>query len=172
LQRNSEINVAVDTTVTIVGVKETLRELQKMEPDLAKEIKRDFKEIVDPIVKDARAQVVELPLSGFARNWKAGVLLPWNKSAVSKSIIARFSNRRRGNSLAVFSVTMKSPAGTVFDMAGRGSRNRLAAALSTLYGSPSRLMWPSYERNADQVNQNLERVTEKISDATNRRLVR
>jgi hypothetical protein len=33
-------------------------------------------------------------------------------------------------------------------------------------------MWPSYERNADQVNQNLERVTEKISDATNRRLVR
>ena len=164
--------MAVDTTVTVAGVKETLRELQKMEPDLAKEIKKDFKQIVDPIVKDARAQVRELPLSGFARNWKAGVLLPWNKNAVSKSIIARFSNRRKGNSLAVFSVTMKSPAGTVFDMSGRGNANRLGRTLSALYGSPSRLMWPAYDRNAEQVNQNLERVTEKIQDATNRRLTR
>lgn len=161
-----------NTTVTVVGVKETLRELQRMEPDLAKEIKRDFKQIVDPIVQDARAQVSELPLSGFARSWKAGALLPWNRSAVSKSIIARFSNRRRGNSLAVFSVTMKSPAGTIFDMAGRGSANRLASALSSLYGAPSRLMWPTYERHAEQVNQNLQTVTDKITDATNRRLVR
>jgi len=164
--------VAANTTVTVVGVKETLRELQRMEPDLAKEIKRDFKQIVDPIVQDARAQVSELPLSGFARNWKAGALLPWNRSAVSKSIIARFSNRRRGNSLAVFSVTMKSPAGTIFDMAGRASVNRLASALSSLYGAPSRLMWPTYERHAEQVNQNLQTVTDRITDATNRRLVR
>jgi hypothetical protein len=41
-----------------------------------------------------------------------------------------------------------------------------------LYGRASRLMWPTYERHADAVNQNLERVTEKITDATNRRLTR
>ena len=164
--------MAVDTTVTIVGVKETLRDLQRMEPDLAKEIKRDFKQIVDPIVREAKAQVVELPLSGFGRNWKKGALLPWNRNSVAKSIIARFSNRRRGNSLAVFSVTMKSPAGTIFDMAGRSNANRLGAALSALYGSPSRLMWPTYERNAEAVNQNLQIVTDKITDATNRRLTR
>ena len=163
--------MAVDTTVTIAGVKETLRELQKMEPELAKEIKRDFKQIVDPIVKDARAGVVELPLSGFARNWKAGVLMPWSKNAVSKSIIARFSNRRKGNSLAVFSVTMKSPAGTIFDMAGKASSNRLAVALDQIAGRPSRLMWPTYERHADQVNENLARLVEKITDEANRRLV-
>ena len=164
--------MAVDTSVTIVGVKETLRDLQRMEPDLAKEIKRDFKQIVDPIVREAKAQVVDMPLSGFARNWKAGALLPWNRSSVAKSIIARFSNRRRGNSLAVFSVTMKSPAGTIFDMAGRANANRLGAVLSTLYGSPSRLMWPTYERNAEAVNQNLQTLTDKITDATNRRLTR
>jgi len=163
--------MAVDTAVTIAGVKETLRELQKMEPDLAKEIKKDFKQIVDPIVKDARTQVVALPLSGFARNWKAGKIFPWSQPAVSKSIIARFSNRKRGNSLAVFSVTMKSPAGTIFDMAGRGGANRLATALDTLYGRPSRLMWPTYERHAAEVNENLQRLTERIVDETNRRLV-
>jgi hypothetical protein len=172
LWRESQKTVAVDTSVTIAGVKETLRELQKLEPELAKDIKRDFKQIVDPIVKDARSKVLAQPLSGFARNWKAGALMPWNQSSVSKSIIARFSNRKRGNALAVFSVTMKSPAGTIFDMAGRKSANRLAQTLSALYGAPSRLMWPAYDRNANEVNQNLERVVEKITDATTRRLTR
>ena len=147
--------MAANTSVTVVGVKEAMRDLQKLEPELAKEIKRDFKQIVDPIVKDARTQVHALPLSGFARPWKNGRIFPWDQQAVRKSIIARFSNRRRGNSLAVFSVTMKSPAGTIFDMAGRNSASRLASALDQLYGRASRLMWPTYERGANQVNDNL-----------------
>ena len=161
----------VDSTVTIAGVKEAMRDLQKMEPELAKQIKKDFKDVVKPIVDDARSKIVQLPLSGFARKWKDGKIFPWSQPAVSKSIIARLSNRKRGNGLAVFSVTMKSPAGTIFDMAGRGGANRLAAALDTLYGRPSRLMWPTYERHAAQVNENLQRLTERIVDETNRMLV-
>jgi hypothetical protein len=163
--------MVASSTVTVVGVKDAMRQLQKIEPDLAKQIKKDFKEIVKPVVGDARSQVVNLPLSGFRRNWKAGKLLPWSQSAVSRSIIARYSNRRRGNSLAVFSVTMKSPAGTIFDIAGRKSANRLGAALDSLYGRASRLMWPTYERHANQVNKNMADLVEKITDAANRRLL-
>jgi hypothetical protein len=163
--------MVASSTVTVVGVKDAMRQLQKIEPDLAKQIKKDFKEIVKPVVGDARSQVLNLPLSGFRRNWKAGKLLPWSQSAVSRSIIARYSNRRRGNSLAVFSVTMKSPAGTIFDIAGRKSANRLGAALDSLYGRASRLMWPTYERHANQVNKNMADLVEKITDAANRRLL-
>ena len=163
--------MVASSTVTVVGVKDAMRQLQKIEPDLAKQIKKDFKDIVKPVVGDARSQVINLPLSGFRRNWKAGKLLPWSQSAVSKSIIARYSNRRRGNSLAVFSVTMKSPAGTIFDIAGRKSANRLGAALDSLYGRASRLMWPTYERHANQVNKNMADLVEKITDAANRRLL-
>ena len=163
--------MVASSTVTVVGVKDAMRELQKIKPDLATRIKKDFKDIVKPVVGDARSQVVNLPLSGFRRNWKAGKLLPWSQSAVSRSIIARYSNRRRGNSLAVFSVTMKSPAGTIFDIAGRKSANRLGAALDSLYGRASRLMWPTYERHANQVNENMADLVEKITDAANRRLL-
>ena len=164
--------MAANASITVVGVKEAMRDLQKMEPDLAKEIKRDFKDIVDPIVKDARSQVVARPLSGFERSWKDGRIFPWSQNAVSKSIIARFSNRRRGNSLAVFSVTMKSPAGTIFDIAGRSNNNQLARALDQLYGRASRLMWPTYEKHADAVNENMKRLVDRITDEANRRLVR
>lgn len=163
--------MTAESSITIVGLKETLRELQKLEPDTAKEIKKDFKSIVQPVVKEARVKVLAMPLSGFRYNWKAGRIFPWSQQAVSKSIIARFSNRKRGNSLAVFSITMKSPAGTVFDMAGRKSANRLAAALDVLYGRGSRLMWPTYERNAAAVNANLAALIEKLTDAANRRLL-
>jgi len=163
--------MVASSTVTVVGVKDAMRELQKIQPDLATRIKKDFKDIVKPVVGDARSQVVNMPLSGFRRNWKAGKLLPWSQSAVSRSIIARYSNRRRGNSLAVFSVTMKSPAGTIFDIAGRKSANRLGAALDSLYGRASRLMWPTYERHANQVNKNMADLVERITDAANRRLL-
>lgn len=162
--------MAVESSVTVVGIKEALRELQKVEPDLAKEIKKDFKQIVAPVVGDAKSQVVPLPLSGMSRNWKSGKIFPWSQSAVAKSIIARYSNRRKGNSLAVFSVTMKSPAGTIFDIAGRSSSNRLGAALDSLYGKASRLMWPTYERHADEVNKNMGDLVDKITDAANRRI--
>ena len=163
--------MVASSTITVVGIKDAMRELQKIEHDLAKQIKKDFKDVVKPVVNDAKLQVVNLPLSGFKRNWKAGKLLPWSQTAVSRSIIARYSNRRRGNSLAVFSVTMKSPAGTIFDIAGRISANRLGSALDLLYGRASRLMWPTYERHANQVNKNMADLVEKITDATNRRLL-
>ena len=170
----------VDTSVTLVGIKETLRDLQKVEPDLAKEIKREYKNVVEVLVDDIKRTIQDRPLSGFARKWnyKGRDIGPWNQSAVIKSVIPRFSNRKKGNSLAVFSVVMKSPFNAVADMAGRKNSPETACgavmirALSQKYGKPSRGMWPAYERNANEVNDNLQRVVEKITDATNRRLTR
>ena len=36
----------------------------------------------------------------------------------------------------------------------------------------SRLMWPTYEKHAEQVNDNLRKLTDKLTDAANRRLAR
>jgi hypothetical protein len=168
-----------DTSITIVGIKEALRELQKMKPELAKEIKKEYKSIVKVLVDDIKSTIQERPLSGFARAWeyKGRQIGPWDQSAVIKSIVPRFSNRKKGNSLAVFSVTMKSPFGAVADMAGRKNAPETAwgafmiRALSSKFGKPSRGMWPAYERNSAEINNNLEKVVDKIIDATNRRLV-
>ena len=42
--------MVASSTVTVVGVKDEMRQLQKIEPNLAKQIKKDFKEIVKPVV--------------------------------------------------------------------------------------------------------------------------
>jgi hypothetical protein len=178
--RESNKTVTVESSITIVGIKEALRELQKVEPDLAKEIKKEYKTIVKVLVDDIKSTIQDRPLSGFARAWeyKGRKIGPWDQSAVIKSIIPRFSNRKRGNSLAVFSVTMKSPFGAVADMAGRKNDPETAwgavmiRALSSKFGKPSRGMWPAYERNASEINKNLEVVVDKLTDAANRRLLK
>jgi len=163
--------VAANATVTVTGVKETLRELGKIEPDLAKQIKADVKQITASVVADAKSAVPNDVLSGFARQWQGGRLTPFSSEQVRKSITTRFSNRKRG-AVAVFAVVMKSAIGTVIDMAGRSSTGNLANALEARLGRASRIMWPAYERNATQVEQDLQRVVDVIQRETNARLVR
>lgn len=163
--------MAANATVTIVGVKETLRELNKMEPELAKQIKKDVKQITASVVADAKSAVPGTVISGFSRNWQGGRLTPFSSENVRKSIGTRFSNRKRG-AVAVFAVVMKSPIGEVFDMAGRSSANNLASQLENRFGRASRIMWPAYERNQGQVEQDLQTVVDVIQRETNSRLVR
>ena len=42
--------------------------------------------------------------------------------------------------------------------------------LEARFGEASRGMWPAYERNADAVNEAMERVVDVVTDAANRRI--
>ncbi len=167
--------MTASTSVTVVGVKDALRELGKIEPDLKKQIQKDVKTILRPVVDEAKRAVPAMPLSGMARSWKRGVLFPYDQAQVQRSIGARFNTRKRGNSLAVIAVVMKSAAGTIYDMAGkRGGKTpqgrAMIANLEARFGKASRGMWPAYERNADAVNEAMERVVDVVTDAANRRI--
>lgn len=163
--------MAANATVTVTGVKETLRELGKIEPELAKQIKKDVKQITASVVADAKSAVPNQVLSGFARQWQGGRLTPFSSETVRKSITTRFSNRRKG-AVAVFAVVMKSAIGTVIDITGRSSSGNLATQLEARFGRASRFMWPAYERNKGQVEQDLQAVVAVIQRETNSRLVK
>lgn len=167
--------MTASTSVTVVGVKDALRELGKIEPELKKQIQKDVKTILRPVVDEAKRAMPATPLSGMARSWKRGVLFPYDQAQVQRSIGARFNTRKRGNSLAVIAVVMKSAAGTIYDMAGkRGGKTpqgrAMIANLEARFGKASRGMWPAYERNADAVNEAMERVVDVVTDAANRRI--
>ena len=158
--------MAAKSTVTVVGVKETLRELNKMEPELAKQIKKDVKQITASVVADAKNAVPNTVISGFSRNWQGGRLTPFSSEQVRKTITTRFSNRKRG-AMAVFAVVMKSPIGEVFDMAGRSSANNLATRLETRFGRASRIVWPSYERNKTELDTEMQKLVDEVMRLAN-----
>jgi len=62
----------VYASVEVVGLKEAIKELNRMDKTLRRQITRDYKAIVGPIAQDAKAaidQIPDQPMSGWARNW-------------------------------------------------------------------------------------------------------
>jgi hypothetical protein len=46
----------------------------------------------------------------------------------------------------------------------------LGAALSSKYGSPSRVMWPAYEKNKTEIDKEMEIIVKKVSDKLSQNL--
>jgi hypothetical protein len=128
--------VAVDIDVGVIGLKDSLKKLNKIAPTLRRQITKDYKLLLQPMLKDAQAKVPIIgPVSGMDRSgWKTksgyDVLPPsgWNGIAAQKLLQPKINTRRikefRGDkeNVGTFSLVWKGLANTVFDMAGRKSQ--------------------------------------------------
>jgi hypothetical protein len=59
----------VSTTITVVGLKETINALNKVEPQLVKDFKASANKIAQPAISAAQNAYTQVPLSGMARAW-------------------------------------------------------------------------------------------------------
>jgi len=141
----------------VVGLKDALKTLNKLNPTLRRTITKDFKKITQPVVVDAQSKIPQMPLSGFKYNWttKSGAqLLPWDSSASSKQIKSGVSAKKprefRGNmsNASVFFIRWNGAMNTIYDMARKGN---LGQSLRIKHGNASRVLWPAYERNKAEV---------------------
>lgn len=76
-------------SVDMVGLKDALRTLNETDKKLRREITGNFREIVDPLVRDAKELVPKkAPLSGFDRSWTPKgseyQVLPFSSSKVQR----------------------------------------------------------------------------------------
>jgi hypothetical protein len=214
--------MTVYTELKVVGLKDALKEVQKIDKKLRRQFTRDYKQIVKPVVDDAERAVKSIPdepMSGWGRSWdplnrpstnnryaqdrrdfKIGRLtksvkrrlaggetfqgvLPWDTVAASKMVKAAINTRAvkqyagRDVNLSVFTIKFLGVANTIFATAGRSSTGstesgrQMIKVLRERYGPPVRVLWPAYEKHAEQVNKNIEVLVERIMKAANRRLV-
>jgi hypothetical protein len=85
-------------SVQIVGLKEALKELNEIDPKLRREVTKDFRKVVDPVIKTAKAKVPQAPpISGWGRNWKTKSghqMTPWIGSRGDDFIKAKVSGKK------------------------------------------------------------------------------
>lgn len=154
----------VDATIEVAGVKEALAALNRIDKSARRELTRNYKKIVQSVVDDAQQAVpLGAPISGFNRNWttKSGFqMLPWG--LVQDTVIAGVSGKKAREfsgfltNLATFYVRFQGPTATLFDMGGKGKvptpqGKQMVSALSSKFRPPSRVLWPAYERNSENV---------------------
>lgn len=158
----------------IVGAKEALRELNKIDKKARRQVTKDYAQIVSVVIQEARNMTPqEPPLRGMKYTWKTRSkkvsIFPWNGSTsdrAMKPFVSGKKPRQYGafvSDLAVFGIRWKGADAVAVEMAGRGSvpteRGRqMVRSLNQKYGTPGRFLWRAYERHAERVTDEVRRL--------------
>ena len=173
----------------IVGLKEALRELNQLNPQFRRQVTKDFQKICKPVIEAAKQNLpTRPPMSGWARGWKTPSgyeMLPatgWSGAAANKFIKAKVSGKRprayagRMQDATVFMIRFAGMVNTVFSVAGRDNPSgnsdagaQMIRVLEHRYGKPSRVLWPAYEANKDEVERQVIELTENVMAEANKR---
>lgn len=180
--------MTIKNEIEVVGIKEALAELNTFDKKFRRGVTVRYKEIVAPMVNDAKALVPKrAPMSGFNRQWKpAGGsggrtninVLPWTgrESTSIKPFVSGKRPKTFGGitrNLAAFGIRWTDKTAVLFDAAGQASTESGEQMIQTLgqrYGSPSRAMWRAYTQAGPDVQNEIIELVEDIMKQVGRNI--
>ena len=119
------------TTVEVVGLKQTINSLRKIDPQLQKDFKADATAIAQPAINAGKAIYTRVPISNFANDWtqkKDGRRIKgFSIDKARNGVKMRFDTRR--NAVGVILIEQKDQGAAIFEVAGRKNSNRLDTSL-------------------------------------------
>lgn len=163
--------MAVTPKVSVVGARETLAALKKLDPELRKQTVREIKTAGRPVLATARSLVPPRAMSGWGpNNWGERA---WDDPA--RTLKVRFGGRARKKRQQWPLLTLKQEgaAGAIYDMAGKQGGNgtpqsRQFLANVARFGAPSRTVWPAVERNKDAAEATIVAALRKAETTINK----
>ena len=135
--------MTASATIQVVGLKQTINSLRKIDPQLQKDFKTDATAIAQPAVNAGKNVYNDLPLSGMKYVWRSNdrKLFPFSVTKARNGVRVRFDTRR--NAVGVILIEQKDPAAAIFGTAGRANRNKLGDALGFVGAGRTRLIGPA-----------------------------
>jgi len=139
--------------ISVVGVKDTINQLRKLDPELQKQFKTDATAIAQPAINAAKAMYTRVPLSGMSRDWKYHRDSPPRKikgfdvDRAKNGVQMKFDTRR--NAVGVILIIQKDQAAAIFEVAGRknGNSDSLSRNLSPVQAGRTRFIGPAVYRS-------------------------
>ena len=145
-------NTSGAMAIQVTGVKESLKLLNRLAPDLRRQITKDYKTITQPMVNAARsATPADPPLTGMNRKWRKVTGGVWNNANVDRKITVKIDTRRarkrnaiqgaQYETLSAFLFQSNEVYGIIFDMAGRNQATDRGFQNRTYHGQEYRYTW-------------------------------
>ena len=153
-------------TPEIEGVKDTIKALRRIDPELRKEFNLKVKAIAAPMTDAMKSEYSDNSFpSGTKRKWstKDGrKLFPLTAAKAQNGVKVKINTSYRDRN--AFYVMQANPAAAIFDMAGKKNLNGLGSAFSSKFGkNASRVMWPVAERHEKQVKKNVQELVKETT---------
>ena len=140
--------MTVSTTVSVVGVKDTINALRKIDPQLQKDFRTAATAIAQPAINAAKEMYSQIPLSGMKYNWTSPGRdrknFPFSVAKAKSGVKLRIDTRR--GAVGVILIEQKDPAAAIFETAGRANANRLGDSLGFVGAGRTRLIGPAVYR--------------------------
>ena len=156
-----------NTSIQIVGAKEAIRSLNKLEPGLRKQFAADATKIAHPAISEAqtRYRQIGVPLSGMSRNWtdrRTGrKLFPYDVSKALRSVKIRLQGDRRVTSVIL--IEQRDVATAVWETAGRANPNPLGDALGFIKPRTSRVLGPATFSKRNEIEGEMEKAVLEVT---------
>ena len=134
--------------ISVVGVKDTINKLRKLDPELQKQFKADATAIAQPAINAAKAMYTRVPLSGMSRDCKqkkdGRKIKGFDVAKAKNGVQMKFDTRR--NAVGVILIIQKDQAAAIFETAGRRNTNSLSRNLDPVQAGRTRLIGPAVYR--------------------------
>lgn len=149
----------VKLDASMKGYNDFKKQLKAFDPQLKRDMDREIRAFLKPVITDAKSMVPGKPLSGWREGSGRGAdngsgkLPNWEQTAVQKGIVVRQGTmrRRRPGEVVVSAWQLRNTdgAGSAFEgmgrRGGRTERGRIMIAAMTLYhGKEPRLLWRAW----------------------------
>ena len=157
--------MSATTRIEVVGVKDTINQLGKIDKELQKEFKASATRVAQPAISAAQNMYTQVPLSGMSRDWKqkkdGRKIKGFSVAKAKAGVQMKFDTRR--NAVGVILIIQKDQAAAIFERAGRANANRLSDNLSPVQAGRTRFIGPAVYRARRGIEAELKHV---IADAS------
>ena len=156
--------MSTSMNIKVVGVKDAINGLKKIDPALQKEFKEQANKVAKPAI-DAGKEAYEAlsddehpyALSGMSRNWtdkKTGrKIFPFKLERAIRGVQLKFDTRKKA--IGVIMILQKDVATAVWETAGRKQSNPLGKSLGFVARDQTRILKPAVEKSMPQVTKEM-----------------
>jgi hypothetical protein len=170
--------VAASIRTELVGAKEAVRSLNKIEPGLRKQFAAEATQIAQPAIEEAARRYEFIGwgrtrVEGVSRTWAGPAVggrkvLPFNVNKAVRGLKVRVEGDRRVTSVILL---QQMDAGTqILETAGRKTQNSLGEALGPLRPNRTRVLGPSLYAHRDKIEQEMAKAVLAVIDRVNKEL--
>lgn len=164
--------MSVDMNVTVVGVNDAIRALNKIEPGLRKQFGQEVSQIAQPAIQEAQQRYRAVGwgiehVRGVSRTWARGKM-PYNVEKAVKGVRTRLDADRRR--LATILVIQADAATAVLETAGRRNPGPLGNALGAISGVRTRILGPAVYSKRDKIEGQMRDATMRVVKLVQREL--
>ena len=162
--------MTTNTTIEVVGVRDAIRSLNKIEPGLRKQFQSDVTAVAQPAIQHVQESYVAVPLSGMNRKWSSNgrKLFPFDLGKARRGVKVKLDAGRTAT--AIINIQQTDPGTAAFETAGRATANRLGQSLGSLRAGHTRILGPAVFRRRRQVEGAIADLAKKAVQKVNEEL--